>query len=354
MRDCCSRVSLTAARWNALSSTRCVSRCGLAAWLSAEWDARGSLSLRLRRLASSSEKPIHLSLRVAQEATATTDHGSLGNHGGVGRGHGVRSRPRRNGSHCGLHAAKHAAASRAGKDKSSRIDRQCPNISTSLLRPTAAPKRGPGGQRPRLQLIIRHSSLITFSLPRHWTRMWRRTSPGYRNAPRRWSRPWGGRRTSRRRSSRSCCRRRCRTHGSCWRWRRTWRRRGGWRRRRSAGQRIDIGTAAACPDRETCATPVNLHVPYHRVWQTVFETLPRRGCYRDVVGKVNAPVRAGIDLLRLIGIDDDGVDRNIREIAGLVRPGKRAATCCARYLEYVTRCRWRVSVEAANSRVPHW
>ena len=184
--------------------------------------------------------------------------------------------------------------------------------------------------------------------------MWRRTSPGGRKAPRRWSRPWGGRRTSRRRGSRSCCRRRRRTHGRCWRWRRTWRRCRSWRRRRPAGQCKGVGAATACPDREGGATPVNLHVPDHRVRQAVFETLPRRGCYRDVIGEVNAPVRAGKDLLRLIRVNDDGVYRDVRKITGLIRPCERAAIGRARYLEHVTRCRWRVRVEAANSRVPHW
>jgi hypothetical protein len=89
------------------------------------------------------------------------------------------------------------------------------------------------------------------------------------------------------------------------------------------------------------------------VWYTVLKTLPRRGCYCYVIGVVNAPVRTGKDLLRLIRINDYGVYRNIREIAGLVRPGKRAAISGARYLEDVTWCGWRVSVEAANTRVPH-
>jgi hypothetical protein len=224
----------------------------------------------------------------------------------------------------------------------------------SLLRARQRPpKRWPGSATPAT-LITRHSSLITFSLPRprarmrSWTSSRRRQSSGRRC----WS--WGRSRTSRRRRSRSCCRRRCRTHGRCWRWRRTWRRRGSWRRRRPAGQWIDVGAAAACPDRESSATPVNLHVPYHRVRQTVLETLPRRGSYCDVIGKVNAPVRAGIDLLRLIRVNDDGVYRDVRKITGLIRPCERAAIGRARYLEHVTRCCWRVRVEAANSRVPHW
>ena len=101
------------------------------------------------------------------------------------------------------------------------------------------------------------------------------------------------------------------------------------------------------------ATPVNLHVPYHRVRNTVLEALPRWRGYGYVIGIVNAPVGAGKDLLRLIGINNDGVHRNVREIAGLIRPGEGPATGSACYLEHVTRCRWRVSVEPANSRIPN-
>jgi hypothetical protein len=89
------------------------------------------------------------------------------------------------------------------------------------------------------------------------------------------------------------------------------------------------------------------------VWHTVLEALPRRGCYGYVIGKVNAPVSAGKDLLRLIGINNDGVHRNVRKIAGLIRPGKRAAIGRACYLEDVTRRRRRVSIKTANSRVPY-
>jgi hypothetical protein len=89
------------------------------------------------------------------------------------------------------------------------------------------------------------------------------------------------------------------------------------------------------------------------VWQAVLETLPCRRCYSHVIGEVNTPVRAGKDLLRLIGIDDDGVNRNVREIARLIRPSERAAIRGAGYLKDVTRCCRCVSVEAANSRVPN-
>ena len=89
------------------------------------------------------------------------------------------------------------------------------------------------------------------------------------------------------------------------------------------------------------------------MWHAVLEALPRRRCHGYVIGKVNTPVRAGKDLLRLIRVKDYGVYRNVREIASLVRPRERAAISCACYLEHVTWCGWRVSVEATNTRVPH-
>ena len=60
------------------------------------------------------------------------------------------------GWHCWIYAAKYTATCSAS---TAETKVQCPNISTSLLRPTAAPQRG-RGQRLRLQLITRHSSLI--------------------------------------------------------------------------------------------------------------------------------------------------------------------------------------------------
>lgn len=88
------------------------------------------------------------------------------------------------------------------------------------------------------------------------------------------------------------------------------------------------------------------------MWQAVLEALPYWRRYAYVIGKVNAPIGAGKNLLWLIGIDDYGVHRNVRQIAGLVRPCERATIRGARYLEDVTRgCRC-VSVETANSRVP--
>ena len=93
---------------------------------------------------------------------------------------------------------------------------------------------------------------------------------------------------------------------------------------------------------------------YHRVWNAILEPLPCRRCHAYVIGEVNAPIGAGKNLLWLIGIDDNGVNGNVRQIAGLVRPSERAAIRGACYLEDVTRCCRRVSVESANSRVPDW
>ena len=90
------------------------------------------------------------------------------------------------------------------------------------------------------------------------------------------------------------------------------------------------------------------------MWQAILEALPCGRCYGDVIGKINAPVRASKDLLRLIGIDDNGVNRNVGEIAGLVRPSEGTTIRGAGYLKDMTRCCWRVRVEAANSRVSHW
>ena len=87
---------------------------------------------------------------------------------------------------------------------------------------------------------------------------------------------------------------------------------------------------------------------------TVLEALPRWRSNGYVIGVVNAPVRPCINLLRHIGINDDRIHRNIREVPGLVRPGERAAVGGARHLENVTRSRRRVCVETAYRCVPYW
>jgi hypothetical protein len=55
--------------------------------------------------------------------------------------------------------------------------------------------------------------------------------------------------------------------------------------------------------------------------------------------------------LRVIGVNDDRIDRNVRQIAALIRPGERATVGSTCYLEHVARRAWRVRVKAANSRV---
>src|SRR4051794_14619823 len=64
-----------------------------------------------------------------------------------------------------------------------------------------------------------------------------------------------------------------------------------------AGQRPDVGSPAAGPDREGGVAPVDLHVPDHHVGQAGLEALPDGGRGGDVVGEVEAPVCPGEDLL---------------------------------------------------------
>ncbi len=174
-----------------------------------------------------------------------------------------------------------------------------------------------------------------FLSPRSRARRWRR--PG----------PW----CHSRRGCRSRCRRyrwrRSRRCSRCSRWTWCW-------SRSSAGawQRVNVCTAAACPDRKRSATPVYLHIPYHRVRQTVFEALPHWSCQGYVVGIVNAPVSAGIDLLRNIGVNNDRVHWDVRQIARLVRPCEGIAGVSTAYLENVPWRSWRICVKAANRRVP--
>ncbi|PYL07003.1 MAG: hypothetical protein DME33_11935 [Verrucomicrobia bacterium] len=84
---------------------------------------------------------------------------------------------------------------------------------------------------------------------------------------------------------------------------------------------------------------------------TVLKAQPGWRCYGYVIGKVNAPVGAGKDLLRHIRIDDDRIHRNIRQVAGLIRPGKGATVGCAGYLENMTGRGRRIRIKAAYGRV---
>jgi demethoxyubiquinone hydroxylase (CLK1/Coq7/Cat5 family) len=80
-----------------------------------------------------------------------------------------------------------------------------------------------------------------------------------------------------------------------------------------------------------------LHVPHHRVRDTVLEALP---CWRAnayVIGVVNAPVGPRKNLLRVIRVNNNRINRNIREIAGLVEPSVRSAVGSAGHLKHVAR-----------------
>src|SRR5689334_17897419 len=86
---------------------------------------------------------------------------------------------------------------------------------------------------------------------------------------------------------------------------------------------------------------------------TILEALP---CWRGnsyVVCIVNTPVSPCINLLPVIRIHDDRIDRNIRKIAALIRPCERTAVCSARYLKHVTRCCGGVSIKATDSSVAY-
>ena len=86
---------------------------------------------------------------------------------------------------------------------------------------------------------------------------------------------------------------------------------------------------------------------------TVLEALPAWRSYRYIVGVVNSPVCAGKNLLRHVRIDDDRINRNIREITCLIYPIEGAAVRRAGYLENMTLGRRRISVKAAYGYVSH-
>ena len=55
--------------------------------------------------------------------------------------------------------------------------------------------------------------------------------------------------------------------------------------------------------------------------------------------------------MRVIGINDDRIHRNVRQIATLVRPDERATIRSTGYLEHVARRARCVGVKAANSGI---
>jgi hypothetical protein len=89
------------------------------------------------------------------------------------------------------------------------------------------------------------------------------------------------------------------------------------------------------------------------VRNAVLEALP---CWRGhgyVIGVVNAPVGACINLLRHIWVNNDRIDRDIRQVAGLVRPYKRATVSGTGYLKHVAVCCGRIRIEAAHGSVAY-
>jgi hypothetical protein len=88
------------------------------------------------------------------------------------------------------------------------------------------------------------------------------------------------------------------------------------------------------------------------VRDTVLKAQPGWRWYRYVIGVVNAPVCAGKNLLRVIRVNNNRIDRNIRQIARLVYPRKRTTVGSAGDLENVTGRRRRISIKPAYSCVP--
>src|SRR5262245_59237423 len=83
------------------------------------------------------------------------------------------------------------------------------------------------------------------------------------------------------------------------------------------------------------------------------KAIPNRRYHGHVIRVVKAKISARKNLLREIGVNDDGVDRDIRQIASLIRPGERAAVRRTGNLEHVPWLRWCVSVKSADRCVTH-
>ena len=113
------------------------------------------------------------------------------------------------------------------------------------------------------------------------------------------------------------------------------------RRRRGCGSRA---TGWSTPRSICMSQIITLGMP---VWKR-YQVGDGRG---DVVGVVEAPVGAREDLLREVRVGDDRVDRDVGQVAGLVRPGERGAVGRAGHLEDVAGRGRRVVVEAADGRV---
>lgn len=85
----------------------------------------------------------------------------------------------------------------------------------------------------------------------------------------------------------------------------------------------------------------------------VLEALPRWRSNGYVIGVVNTPVGPCINLLRIIRIHNDRVDRDIRKIAGLICPREGSAVGSARYLKYMAWCGGRIRIEPAYASVAY-
>lgn len=85
----------------------------------------------------------------------------------------------------------------------------------------------------------------------------------------------------------------------------------------------------------------------------ILETLPRWRGNGYVIGVVNTPVGPSINLLRIIRIHNDRVDRDIRKIAGLICPREGTAVGSARYLKYVAGCGGGIRIEPAYASVAY-
>src|SRR5204863_5459815 len=127
-----------------------------------------------------------------------------------------------------------------------------------------------------------------------------------------------------------------------------------WCRVRVRGQRPDIGAAATRPNRKGSKAAIVLHVPNHGVRESVLETRPSRTRHSYVVRKVQTPVSSRENLPGEFRVGEDRVDRDIREVAGLVAPGEGGAVGRADQLEDVAGRSRSVCVETTHGGVGNW
>ena len=82
--------------------------------------------------------------------------------------------------------------------------------------------------------------------------------------------------------------------------------------------------------------------------QSSVEPRPDGRSSRDVISVVQTPVGPREHLLRNVRVGDDRIDRDIRQIARLVRPGERSAVRVAYHPIDMARCRRRILAESAH------